>query len=534
MTGRAAFILLGHENLADTGAFARVLAEGGRPVAVHLDIRAGDDAPFREAAGPGPVLIRRRRCEWGMFGLVEATLDAARELLASGAAFSHVALVSGSCLPLRPLAEFDAFLAANPGADIFEAVPLARFSPSEEGLSHERFTLWHPFGWRRRRALFDFWVSAQRLLGVRRRRPKGLDIVIGSQWWCLSRETLAAILADPELPALMRFFRWSWIPDESLIQSLALRRTRNRIPRAPTFARFDERGAPYVLYDDHEEMLAGCDYFFARKFHPRARRLRARFLAAASGPVASAAFEGRAPEAALRAARESRVEGREALISPARAAPRKAALASGFPYLAVGGVGGAMAARISAALSGPERAVHGRLFAPGAVNFAGGAALADGALPADPTVRDLWPEQFVVNLARGAAMAGRGAGFCFSVEDRKAIGDFIAADPGVRIVWWRGGWALDLMEEDAPDAARAARLAAAEREMLTRIRKGGADLAVHSAALLIADPAAAIRLMGGEGAADFRPAGWARAAEALAAFRAAGAEIDPALIEAAS
>lgn len=534
MSGRAAFILLGHENLADAGAFARVLAEGGRPVAVHLDSRAGDDAPFRAAAGPGPALIRRRRCEWGMFGLVEATLDAARALLASDAEFTHVALVSGSCLPLRPLAEFDAFLAANPGADLFEAVPLARFAPSREGLSHERFTLWHPFSWRRRRRLFDFWVAAQRFAGVRRRRPKGFDIVIGSQWWCLSRETLSAILADPALPALMRFFRWSWIPDESLIQSLALRWSTRRIPRAPTFARFDEHGAPHVLHDDHEAMLAGCDHFFARKFHPRARRMRERLLTAATGSMASASFEGRAPETALRAALESRIEGRAALISPARRPPRRAAMASGFPYMVVGGVGGAMAARISAALNGPDRAVHGRLFAPGAVNFADGAALADGAVPADPTVRDLWPEQFVVNLARGAAMAGRGVGFCLPVEDRRAIGDFIAADPGARIVWWRGGWALDLMEEDAPDAARAVRLAAAEREILTLIRKGGADLDVHSVALLISAPAAATRLMGGEGEADFRPAGWARAGAALRAFRAAGAEIDLALIEAAS
>ena len=46
---------------------------------------------------------------------------------------------------------------------------------------------------------------------------------MGSQWWCLTRATLRAILRDPDRPALARYFRGVWIPDESYFQTLARR-----------------------------------------------------------------------------------------------------------------------------------------------------------------------------------------------------------------------------------------------------------------------------------------------------------------------
>ena len=60
-----------------------------------------------------------------MFSLVAATLDGLTALVSSGCEFSHVMLVSGADLPLRPLADLDAFLAANQDADIIESVELS-------------------------------------------------------------------------------------------------------------------------------------------------------------------------------------------------------------------------------------------------------------------------------------------------------------------------------------------------------------------------------------------------------------------------
>lgn len=450
-----AILMLTHDDLAGAGALARALAETGRPVAVHVDARA-DIRPFDSAVGDAPLIrLARRRAEWGGFGLVSAALDGARALLAAPET-AHVALVSGADLPLRPLAELDAHAAADPGLDLIEARPARRYVRG--GLAEERHTLRHPFPWRRRR-LFDACVAAQRRLRLTRAPPEGLALACGSQWWRLSRPTLERMLADPQLPALIRFFRWSWIPDESFFQSLALRWSARRADLSPTLARFDHAGRPFVFHDDHADLLARADHFFARKIDPRARRLRARLLGRAAAPCESAAFAGRAPEAAFAAARRAAVSAAPAL-SPAWRPRRAGAIVSAWPYLVIGGVAGALADRLAAAVSAAAGLdCRGRLFAG-----------------PDP-VRALWPDQFVINLARAAE--GRGAGFCMTADD-EVILPLIARDPAARVIWFAGA---------APEPWR-------ERAALQRLRAGGADLTVLPARMLDDEAAAVAAIRG--------------------------------------
>lgn len=460
---------------------------------------------------------------------MEATLGAVRALLASGEPFSHVALASGACLPLRPLAEFDAALGADPEADFIEAVSLAARDWPAGGLSAERVTLFHPFPWKRRRRLFDLSVALQRRIGLRRRKPAGLDFAFGSQWWALSRGTLERMLADPQLPELIRYFRATWIPDESFFQSLARRHARRIAGPSPTLARFDGRGRPFVFHDDHADLLDAADHFFVRKIHPEAGALRARLLARAGAPARRAGFEGRAPDGAFRLARAAAARGREGLVSPARLKRLEwwERRPSPAPYLAVCGAGEAVADRLSAALTGPGFAMHGRLAGPEGPRFAGGASLAAGGVPATAAARDLFADQYIAALARGAAAAGEGTGFCLSADDLRPFGEIVAADPGARVAWIAEGWALDL-----PEAPRAAELAARERAFLAAIRRGGAALTLLPAARLLDDPAGALGVLAAEGrcdapaaAPDFRPAG----PSPLAAWRAAGLRLDPAL-----
>lgn len=543
----AAYLMLAHDNLAAAGEVAGVLSSGGRTVAAHIDARAraSDVAAFRDAAG-NPLMVRRRKCDWGMFSLVGATLDGLSDLIASGRAFSHVMLVSGADLPLRPLAEFDAFLAANPNADIIESVELSEKRWVMDGLTEERFRLYHPINWRKRQRLFDANVEIQRFLKIRRRLPRNISPALGSQWWCLSRATIVKILCDPQLPALKRFFRWSWIPDESFFQTLARRHGDSLINMSPTLARFNDRGLPFTFYDDHGPLLDRADHFFARKIHPRATGLRQALMSRALGPKRSNAFQGKAPEDEFIRARRSRTHGREHLLSPARFPRIKGGvqLSSAFPYTVIGGVGGQTAELISRELSKRgDILCHARLFAPGEVRLHAGDPIAPGCLPASPQARDFWPDQFVINLARGAA--GGGAAFCLAVEDRDAIGDYIAADPGAKIIWYRGAWVLDLYRraqtlDEIGLAERAIAASVAERGQLAAFRKAGAALTMRSAADLIDAPADCIADMLEIANArasrrdmdppDFTPPRWDRARPVLRALQRAGCEIEADLI----
>lgn len=76
----------------------------------------------------------------------------------------------------------------------------------------------------------------------------------------------------------MRFFRTTWIPDETFFQTLV----RHIIPaneihtRTLTFLMFSDYGMPVTFYNDHYDLLLSQDFLFARKISPEAQELKTR------------------------------------------------------------------------------------------------------------------------------------------------------------------------------------------------------------------------------------------------------------------
>jgi hypothetical protein len=487
-----AYLMLAHAGLDRAGALARHLAGSGAPVAVHLDARA-DGAAFARALAPGRVIaVPRRRSDWGGFGLVAASLDGLQALMASGQAFSHVALVSGADLPLRAPSDLHGFLTAHPGADFIETVDPQHDPWVRGGLSQERFDWVFPVSWRKRPRLFDTLCGAQRRLGVVRRRPDLTPPLVprlGAQWWCLSRGTVAAMLASPDLPALVRWFRLSWLPDESFFATLQPRVTdRPPDPRGTlTYARFDPKGRPYVFYDDHRAALAASDYFFARKVWPGAAALIGAFPAAPAG----ADFTARPPAIDFGA-----LESRAAAAPPGLRHPGRAPLlraerlgATPRPYRALAGLdrlyGPAIMGWIGARA---DIALHGRVFAKGgplAGRFASG-DVGPGGVTAPRGMPPAAQERLLANLI--AAGTAQVQGVLLDPGDGPIV-SVIADDPMATVLIVRDAWAL-AQALPPPEAAR--RAIAAERDLLHRLGPGRA-VVLEAAALLGPDPGAALR-----------------------------------------
>src|SRR5690606_7261874 len=114
-------ILLCHANLEFAGRMARIWSDGGARVAIHIDKKAGaaDVEQMKEQLSdlPGIIYSPRKNCDWGKFSLIEATQLAATALLETWPDCTHVFLASGSCLPLRPIADLCAFLGEDPTCD---------------------------------------------------------------------------------------------------------------------------------------------------------------------------------------------------------------------------------------------------------------------------------------------------------------------------------------------------------------------------------------------------------------------------------
>lgn len=471
-------VMLVHTALGRAEQAARHWAASGCPVIVHVDKSVPRKLRNRFANALSDVpLVRfskRYRCEWGTWGIVAATQSASELLLREYPQVSHVYLASGACLPLRPVQELIDYLAERPRIDFIESATTADVPWTVGGLEEERFTLDFPFAWKRQRFLFDQYVKLQRRLRFKRRIPAGLVPHMGSQWWCLSRRTLSTILQDPARKEYERYFRRVWIPDESYFQTLVRQYATHVESRSLTLSKFDYQGKPHIFYDDHLQLLRRSDCFVARKIWPHAHRLYDAFLSGSDNAMRQQEPNPGKIDRVFAKAVDRRVRGRAGLYMQSRfprqdhengvtAAPYS--VFQGFteifedfePWLAR-----ATGAR-----------VHGRLFAPDRVHFAGGQTAMNGALSDKAELRDYNPHAFLNNLIWNTR--GERQCFQFCPMDNQAINDKIAKDPNAQVSVVSGAWAIPLFRSNAnfrdvrQEAARGQKI---ESEQLQILRSG--------------------------------------------------------------
>lgn len=449
---RLGVILLCHDRLDVAARMARIWVEGGARVSIHVDAKTPGRAVARLRADladlPGIVHAPRRPCDWGRFSLVAATQDAARLLLDSHPEVTHVYLASGSCLPLRPVRDLAAYLALDPACDHIESVSALDVGWTVGGLNEERFTLFYPVDWRRRRKLFDRLVDWQRRLGIRRRLPRGLTPHLGSQWWCLTAATLRAILEDPRRPEFDRFFRLSWIPDESYFQTLARRHAIRIESHSLTLAKFDHDGRPYQLYDDHVLMLEESRCFVARKVWPQAAQLLAHFPRPAAAVPDPAPPQPQRIERLINRTVRRRLLGRPGLYMQSRF-PRMDAEngKTSADYAVFQGFSDIFPDFEAWLAERLDADVHGHLLGPETVEFAGRPAIGPGAISSSTLIRDRDPHGFLTALIR---ITARMQVFQFSPRDNQALNWFMATDPNAHIHVVTGAWMLPLLNSDMP------------------------------------------------------------------------------------
>tara|TARA_R110002110_G_scaffold138635_6_gene324878 strand:+ start:2149 stop:3846 length:1698 start_codon:yes stop_codon:yes gene_type:complete len=469
-------VMLVHTALGRAEQVARHWAAAGCPVVIHVDKmvpRKTYDTFVKALSDLSDVqFCGRFRCEWGTWGIVAASQAGSEMMLARYPEIRHVYLASGSCLPLRPVQELIAYLDKRPNVDFIESATTADVPWTVGGLDEERFTLRFPVSWKRNRFLFDRIVETQRLLGMARKMPNGITPHMGSQWWCLSRRTLSAILQDPERATYDRFFRQVWIPDESYFQTLARQYSGNIESRSLTLSKFDFQGKPHIFYDDHLQLLRRSDCFVARKIWPYADRLYQAFLTDEASAMKKTEPNPGKIDRIFSKAVERRTRGRSGLYMQSRfpnedwengvtAAPYS--MFQGFselfedfePWLAK-----ATGAR-----------VHGHLFANDRVYYADNQSAINGALSDSAISRDYNAKGFLTNLIWNTR--GERQCFQFGPGDNQDINWRISKDPNAQVSVITGAWAVPLFRSNLDFAeirAMAANLQKIESEHMDILR----------------------------------------------------------------
>ena len=280
---KIAYVLLCHKDPDAIIEQAERLTAVGDYIAIHFDARSpeADFDRIRQALQDNPHVCfahKRIKCGWGEWSLVEATLKALESAVAAFPQATHFYMVSGDCMAIKT-AEYAHRLLDARDCDYIESFDFFQSDWIKTGMKEDRLIYRHVFNERTQKRLFELSHRLQKRFGLRRSPPEDLQIQIGSQWWCLRRRTIEWLLDFiRKRRDVVRFFRTTWIPDETFFQTLV----RHLVPSAEiecrtlTFLMFSDYGMPVQFYNDHYDLLLGQDFLFARKISPEAEELKAR------------------------------------------------------------------------------------------------------------------------------------------------------------------------------------------------------------------------------------------------------------------
>lgn len=280
---KIAYILLCHKDPEAVITQAEQLTAVGDYMAIHFDARAKTEhyRQIRTALADNPNVTfakKRIKCGWGEWSLVQASLNAIEAAIEAFPRATHFYMLSGDCMAIKTAEYTHRYLDENE-VDFIESFDFFESDWIKTGMKEDRLIYRHFFNERNHKKLFYASVNAQRRLGLTREIPSDIKVQIGSQWWCLRRRTVEWILnMVRERTDVIRFFKTTWIPDETFFQTLVY----HLVPeseirtRTLTFLMFSDYGIPVTFYNDHYDLLLSQDFLFARKISPDANDLKTR------------------------------------------------------------------------------------------------------------------------------------------------------------------------------------------------------------------------------------------------------------------
>lgn len=216
------FIVLTHGSPKSLSVLVELLKP--YPVVVHVDKRTKLDG---YPVGDRIHYVRERvSVHWAGFSMVEATIRAYRLALTLPLQQrEHLVLLSGSCVPLRPIGELKEFLDGSPVRQHCKAGLLLDGTEKNEKRLRRRWA-YDIFDARAKRPLK--WLNALlRKIVYIFGHPLAISefdeftVVAGSQWTALTVECVRDLLSDTDRVSRLRhLLRFSLAPDEIFFHTL--------------------------------------------------------------------------------------------------------------------------------------------------------------------------------------------------------------------------------------------------------------------------------------------------------------------------
>jgi hypothetical protein len=263
---RVAHLLLVHANPNQLARLVERLTHPKSVFFIHVDKKVdidGFERLFRDATN---VFFIKNRVDiqWATYSMVEATVNGFREILSKGIKVDYINLLSGQDYPIKSIVEFHAFLDANPGKAFMECLDVEKeWTEAISRVKEYHFNHWKIPGRFKFQKLLNFILP-------KRKMPDGLIPVGRSQWFTITSKHVEFIIQRIDSsPHIVKFFTFSWAPDELIFQTLLF----NSAYRKDIVG----DNLRYIDWSDHKQnpkLLTSIDFnsfmqsdkFFARKF----------------------------------------------------------------------------------------------------------------------------------------------------------------------------------------------------------------------------------------------------------------------------
>lgn len=184
---------------------------------IHIDLKSNQEDFEIVLNKMDHVYFIKKRIDiqWATYSMVEATINGFKEIVDSGLNIDFVNLLSAQDYPIKSAASFHAYLQQNSGKAFMHCLDVeTEWKEAILRVREYHFNHWNFPGKYRFQKLVNFLLP-------HRRMPDGLIPVGRSQWFTISLKHVVFLIKRVEsAPKIVKFFRFTWAPDELIFQTL--------------------------------------------------------------------------------------------------------------------------------------------------------------------------------------------------------------------------------------------------------------------------------------------------------------------------
>jgi hypothetical protein len=213
---KIAHLILAHTQPDQLETLVNMLSHPDADFYIHIDAK-NDATEFTSIQyAPNTHYIKNRvNIIRGTYSIVQATLNAFEEIIASGIHYDYINLLSGQDYPIKKASFIHQYFALHHGKQFMEFYSI--YNTWQEAVSH--ITKYH---------LINYNVPGkyklERLINMlmpRRRMPQNMEPVGCSKWFTITLPAAKYIVRYlKDYPGVTRFFKLSWAPDKFIFQTI--------------------------------------------------------------------------------------------------------------------------------------------------------------------------------------------------------------------------------------------------------------------------------------------------------------------------